>query len=105
MATRILRPAQAVKTLRSGPDMAMRHVNRVIRFRKRLMGRLPTYVGDVYSGGEVSIEDRLFRLQEQWRHIEEDPIMEPCPLTFTEAHEAIHEDQLAMWARSVGLMA
>ena len=79
-------------------------INRAMRFRKGLLGQLPSLVGNVYSDGELLFEDELIKLQQNWDQLVDDPVADPCPLNFTKADIVIHEEEFASWAYSIELM-
>lgn len=79
-------------------------VKRAIRFGKGLLGRLPSLAGNIFSDGELLVEDHLISLQQEWAQIVEDPIAVPCPLSFTDEDKASHDEAFALWTQSIGLM-
>ncbi|GAB7356586.1 hypothetical protein MBLNU459_g7316t2 [Dothideomycetes sp. NU459] len=79
-------------------------VNRAIRFGESLMGRLPSLAGNVYSDGELLVEELLIQLQQEWDEVVEDSALEPCPIAFTEEDKVRHDEQFTLWAHGVELM-
>lgn len=79
-------------------------VNRAIRFGEGLLGRLPAFAGNVFSDGELLVEDLLIRLEQEWSKVVEDPTVEPCPIHFTDGDKITHEKHFALWAQGIELM-
>jgi hypothetical protein len=79
-------------------------VKRAIGFGEGLLGRLPTHAGNIFSDGELLVQDFLINIQEQWDDIVDDPVATPCPLSFTDEDKAAHAEQFLRWSQSIELM-
>lgn len=56
-------------------------VERAIRFGRGLLGRIPSLAGNIFSDGELLVEDLLMSLQQEWNQVVDDPVANPCPLS------------------------
>lgn len=79
-------------------------VTRATRFGDGLQGQLPTFAGNVFSDGELLVQDHLINLQQNWDQVIDDTSTDPCPLSFTAEEIAVHEQQYEHWTHSIGLM-
>ncbi|EME42803.1 hypothetical protein DOTSEDRAFT_72312 [Dothistroma septosporum NZE10] len=79
-------------------------VRRAIRFGKGLLGRLPSLAGNIFSDGELLVQDLLMSLQQEWKQVVDDPTTIPCPLSFTDEDKRAHEKQFVLWTQSIELM-
>ncbi|KJX97384.1 phosphotransferase enzyme family protein [Zymoseptoria brevis] len=79
-------------------------INRAIRFGKGLLGRLPSLAGNIFSDGELLVQDLLMSLQQEWSQVVDDPVAKPCPLSFTDADQKAHDEQFVLWTQSIELM-
>ena len=76
-------------------------VNRAIRFGQGLIGRLPNLAGNIFSDGELLVEDLLMTLQQEWSQVVDDAAANPCPLSFTDQDKTVHDAQFALWTQSI----
>lgn len=79
-------------------------VRRAIRFGQGLLGRLPSLAGNIFSDGELLVQDLLMTLQQEWAQVVDDPVAKPCPLSFTDEQKTAHDEQFALWSQSIELM-
>lgn len=80
-------------------------INTAIRFGRTIEGRLHSFVGNVFSDGELLVEDLLIQLQQRWSQVVQDVAAEPCPLSFRDENIAEHERQYAEWEVSIEAMS
>lgn len=62
-----------------------------------------TYAENIFSDGELLVEDLLIQLQQEWETVLNDTKDYPCLLAYTPQDFLEHEKQFALWARSVCL--
>jgi hypothetical protein len=79
-------------------------VKRAMGFGQDLLGRLPTLAGNVFSDGELLVQDFLIKIHEQWDDIVDDPVAIPCPLSFTHEDRIAHAKSFLLWSQSIELM-
>ncbi|KAF2172794.1 hypothetical protein M409DRAFT_35412 [Zasmidium cellare ATCC 36951] len=79
-------------------------VRRAISFGQGLLGRLPSLAGNIFSDGELLVQDLLMSLQQEWSQVVDDPVAYPCPLSFTDEDRAAHDEQFVLWTQSIELM-
>nr|POF20617.1 altered inheritance of mitochondria protein 9, mitochondrial [Quercus suber] len=79
-------------------------VSRAIRFGEGLLGRLPSLAGNIFSDGELLVQDLLMTVQKEWSQVVDDPTADPCPLSFTDDDVIAHEEQFVHWKQSIDFM-
>nr|POE56568.1 altered inheritance of mitochondria protein 9, mitochondrial [Quercus suber] len=79
-------------------------IKRAIRFNQGLLGQLPSLAGNIFSDGELLVQDLLMTLQQEWSQVVDDPVVNPCPLSFTDDDKIAHDDQFLLWTQSIEYM-